>query len=238
MIRALLYADALRMARDRFVLGLTLYMLTLLFSMRFAVPWFVALLDARFDFDAHPYLPLFMSYLLFSITPVTPALIGGFLLVDGRQSRVVHALRVTPLSLGSYLRIVGVTLALLGIALMLLTAFIVGAALPGAGALVAACLIASSAGAFGAFFLAARASDSVEALANAKFLSIASLTPLGAYFVPEPWQFLAGVYPGYWACKIYWAANAGEGWLLYAAAGIACAALWVWGLYRALLRAT
>ena len=61
-----------------------------------------------------------------------------------------------------------------------------------------------------------------------KFISIGTLWPLGAYFVPEPWQFFAGVYPGYWAAKVYWAAQVEEShWLLYSLLGLVSAVPWI-----------
>lgn len=211
VLTVVLKTDGLRIARDRFVVGLALYLVGLTLVARWALPFIEAQLQLRIDFDLRPYMPLVMSYFLLSLPPITPGLIGGFMLIGSRESGVLRSLRVTPLPLSRYLCWSGIWLALVAAAFSTLQALLLGflAHVPPL-AMTTAILVAAPVGAFAAYLLGAQSSNSVEALANSKFISIAALLPVGAYFVPEPWQFLAGGYPPYWACKLYWSAAAGQ----------------------------
>lgn len=61
-----------------------------------------------------------------------------------------------------------------------------------------------------ALYFATFAENKVQGLALAKFASAAgSLIPL-AWFTPEPFQFLLGLFPPYWVSKAYWLALAGN----------------------------
>ena len=70
-----------------------------------------------------------------------------------------------------------------------------------------------------ALLLAALAKNKVEGLAVMKGLGIFLLVPVAAWFVPEPWQWLLGVFPTFWATKGYWLASTGEPYLWVAACG-------------------
>lgn len=113
---------------------------------------------------------------------------------------------------------------------------VVGVGTPPWPAVVAASVVGAPTGAVMALVIAAGASNKVEAFALMKVTTILGLIPVGAWFVPEPWQLVAGVVPPYWACKLWWAAVEGEAWLGYAAAGIGVSTLWLGVLTRRFLR--
>ena len=60
-----------------------------------------------------------------------------------------------------------------------------------------------------AFFLAGFASNKVEAFAIMKILGLTGMLPIGAWFLPEPWQWVSGLYPPSLICKAWWVAEEG-----------------------------
>ena len=59
----------------------------------------------------------------------------------------------------------------------------------------------------------------------------AGLIPLAAYFIGEPWQFLAGIYPPYWTFKAYWVAvSGGGGWWIYLSIGAVTSLATLWAM--------
>ena len=62
-----------------------------------------------------------------------------------------------------------------------------------------------------ALFLGTFAKNKVQGFAYGKFVSIAGWIILVGWFVPEPWQWLFGLFPPFWISKAYWMAYAGNG---------------------------
>ncbi len=88
-------------------------------------------------------------------------------------------------------------------------------------------------GGIATLFIATFSDSKVQAFAIMKAFSGAGLIPLAAYFIREPWQFLAGVYPPYWAFKAYWeAANGGGGWWIYLSIGAVTLLAALWAMMR------
>ena len=64
------------------------------------------------------------------------------------------------------------------------------------------------------------ADNKVSGIALAKLASALSNLALVAWFIPMPWQLLAGALPSYWPMKVVWQASAGASWEPYAVAGV------------------
>ena len=60
----------------------------------------------------------------------------------------------------------------------------------------------------------------VSAFAIAKLASAVSNLALVAWFIPMPWQLLAGGLPSYWPMKVVWQSAIDAAWEPYAAAGL------------------
>ena len=104
--------------------------------------------------------------------------------------------------------------------------------------MVGASLAGAPAALMMALFVAAMANNKVEAFAYMKFCGVAPLVPTGAFFLRELWQWLAAVYPPYWASKAYWVAESGgSSWPLWVLGGLITSAVWVAVLGRVFLKA-
>ncbi|WP_428267877.1 hypothetical protein [Haliangium sp.] len=227
-ILATLRNDGLRLARDRFLLGTTLYVLAIAVAMRWLVPWLQAELLARHDVDISPWVGLGMSYFVVINTSVLTGVIGGMLLVEAREERTVEALLVTPTPMWLPLATLSAVITAIGAAMTMALSVLIGVGTPGSSATLAAAVIGAPTGVVIAMLVATVASNKVEAFAIMKVASFLGLLPVAGYFLPEPAQYIVGLVPPYWACKLWWMGVAGEtGWAWLIAPGAVVSALWI-----------
>lgn len=230
---AALTLDAQRVARDRFLLGAAAYLVSCAVAVRWLAPWLRGQLLESASFDIAPYLPLGVSYFVLVNASVLTGMIGGFLAIEAREEGALTALRVAPtpptLPLVTLLGAVFVS----GVLLTVAQAALVGVGVPAAPAMLAAAVLAAPMGVVQTLIFATVASNKVEAFAVMKVTALLGLAPVAAYFLPEPVQYVAGVVPIYWACRIWWDAAAGGtswGWMVGPA--VVSAAVWVTLLLR------
>jgi len=237
-VRGMLRTDTLRLRRDRFLIGVTVYILAITVVMRWFLPAVTTDIASEHDFDLTAYHPLLVSYFIVQLAPLAPGIIGGFLLLESREDGTVKALLVSPSPLPSYVSVVCVAMFVTAVTLTVAEGAIIALALPSWPALIAVGLAAAPAAPMLALSLAAVANNKVQAFAYLKLFGLGPLLATGAYFLPEPGQWLAAIYPPYCASKAYWVAEAGGSeWPLWVLGGLVCSAVWVGVLQRLFLRA-
>lgn len=211
-LRSLARLDVRLVGRDRFLLGVGLYIVAMSVVIRFVLPGIQAsLMDAR-GFDLTPYFALVASYLSVFLGPMLAGMVFGFTLLEAREDGTLRAVLVSPLPLRDYVRYRIVAPAALSAILVPVMALLVGVSLPGAGALVAISLVGSLMGPVWALSTATYADNKVSAFALLKGLSGTGLIIIGSFFVDPPLQYIAGLYPPYLLAKAYWVAAAGGQW--------------------------
>ncbi len=237
-IRGMLRTDALRLRRDRFLIGVSVYILGITVVMRWLLPAITTGIASDWDFDLTPYHPLLVSHLVVQLAPLIPGIIGGFLLLESREDGTVKALLVSPNPLPSYVSVVCVVMFVTSVMLTIAEGAIIALALPPWPALIAVGLAAAPAAPVFALLVAAVANNKVQAFAYMKLFGSGPVIAIGAYFLPEPWQWLAAIYPPYCASKAYWVAEAGGSqWPLWVLGGLVSSAVWGVVLQRLYLRA-
>jgi fluoroquinolone transport system permease protein len=224
MMRNQASTDAKLVARDRFLTGMAALVVALAVILRFGLPFITDSLREIQGFDLAPYFVLVSSFVTLSIAAPLIGIVIGFILLETRENRTLQALMVSPISLQTYLFYRVSIPILLGAVLTPLVAIIVGVGLPSPSALIAISLVGSTVGGIATLFIATFSDNKVQAFAMMKFFSAAGLIPFAAFFIREPWQYVAGIYPPYWAFKAYWVAgDGGAGWWIYLL--IACVTL-------------
>ena len=236
-IQGMLRTDTLRMFRDKFLIGMSLYIFFVFLFMRTIITWLTTSLASNSGFDLIPYHPLLVSYFVVQVAPMIPGIIGGFLLLESRESGVTKALLVAPNPLSSYVSVVCVTMFAIAFLMTLMTGALIDLGLPSWPALVTIAFAAASAAPMFALLIAAVANNKVQAFAYMKLLGLGPLMVIGAYFLPEPWQWLASIYPPFLASKAYWMAEAGGAWSVLVLGGLITSAIWFGVLRRAFLAA-
>ena len=76
--RGMLKTDGLRVLRDRFLIGIAVYIVGISIAMRWAIPWVTGELAVHRDFDLTPYHALIVSHILIQLAPLLPGIVGVF----------------------------------------------------------------------------------------------------------------------------------------------------------------
>lgn len=217
-IRSLTAADLRNIGRDSLLRFMLFYPLVLGLIMR----WLVLFVTERLagTFDLLPYYPMIVGFFGLLMIAYLGGAIAGFLLLDERDDRILTAVQVTPLTLRNYLvyRLVfpvAITLLFTPLAVWLMHLLPVPW-----GAMLPIVLLAALEAPIYALVLASFATNKVQGLAVMKGMGIFLSLPFIAWFVPEPWQWLLGIVPGFWPLKAFWQALAGEPYWLTLAAGL------------------
>ncbi|MDH3733733.1 MAG: hypothetical protein OEU54_09375 [Gemmatimonadota bacterium] len=206
--------------RDRFLLGVGLYIVAMSLVIRFLLPGIESgLADSR-GFDLNPYYPLLNSYFAVFLAPMLAGMIYGFTLLEAREDGTLRAVLVSPMPLTEYVRYRLLAPFALSAILVPALALLVGASLPGPLALLAISLVSALLGPVWALSTATFADDKISAFALLKALSGTGLILIGSFFVDEPLQLIAGAYPPFWLAKAYWVAVDGGPWWGYLAVGL------------------
>jgi len=232
-ISAIVANDGRRLLRDQFLLGAAAYIAACAIALRWLVPWLEAELAAENGFILAPYVPLGVSYFVLVNTSVLTGTLGGFLLLETREERTIKALLVTPTPLAVHLGTLAAGIVLAGVVITIALSALVGVGIPTWPGVVVSAAVGAPTGVVLALILATAASNKVEAFAVMKLSSVLGLVPVVGYFLPEPLQYLAGIAPPYWACKIWWLSAAGEsggGWLVLP--GVLVSVAWIALLVR------
>ena len=229
---ALLSADARNVRRDPMLRWLLPLPLVLALLIRLAIGALTEALQLRLGFDLQPYYVLIVSALVLLIPGLVGALLG-FLLLDMRDDRTLTALRVTPLTLRGFLLYRLVVPTALGALLTVALIAIAGLGPLDVSAVLWATVLAAPIGALYALFMGTFANNKVQGFALMKAVGVLSIPPVVAWWIAEPWQWLAGLTPYYWAMKIYWirAAGGGGAWLCLLI-GLAYQSFLLWLLLR------
>lgn len=209
-LRSLTLADLRNVNRDSLLRLMLVYPWLMAALLRWVIPFMTAGLADQVDL--RPYYGLLTSFFGTLLIPQLFGYVIGFMLLDERDDGTLTALRVTPLSLDRYLLyklFVPVVVSVVAVYIFV----------PGVGLvqtpylpLLPIALVAALAGPFFALLLASLAGNKVQGLAVMKGLGLVTVTPLAAYFVSEPWQWLFGLVPTFWPVKAFWQLLAGEVW--------------------------
>lgn len=212
--------DVKLIGRDSFLATLIGYALFMALVLRVALPPSAAYLLENHDFDLTPFYPLIIGYAALMMGPILAGMVVGFLLIDERDDGTIKAMLVTPMPLNLYL-LYRVSLPMvLGYVLVIAQVYIMNLVVLPFWQLAIIALPGALLAAITTLFFATYAENKVQGFAQMKIVGSTALIAVAAWFIPEPWQYLAGFYPPYWLAKGYWAASAGQPtWLLFTAIG-------------------
>ena len=237
-VLAMLRTDGLRVQRDRFLLGMSIYVVAISVAMRWAIPWIAGEVERRFAFDLSPYFPLVVSHFVIQLTGLLVGILGGVLLLEGREDRTVKALLVSPVSLGAHLAVLGTALCVACVILTIVESALIAITLPPWTSLLGIAMAGAPAPVLFALFIGTVAENKTEAFAYMKIVGVVPVFASAAWFVPETWHWMAAVYPPFAASKAYWVAEAGvQTWPWWVLGALLSSALWSAVLARSFMAA-
>lgn len=211
--------DVKLIGRDSFLILMGGYMIVTAVILRFGLPALDRTLvnngimpGETFPMRFAELYPMLVAYFAFFLGSVLTGVLFGFMLLDEKDDQTIKAMLVTPVPLNQYvLYRIGVptVLAFVGV---LIELYIMDLALLPAWQLVLLSLGAALTAPIAALFFATFAENKVQGFAMSKFAGIAGWTILIGWFVPEPVQWLIGIFPPFWIAKAYWMAFDGVTW--------------------------
>lgn len=226
----LLVDEVENIRRDPLLRWLVILPAALIPLVRYGLPALTAALLGRFGFDLQPYFVLILSGLIL-LPAILTSMVVGFLLLDERDEGSLLALQVTPLTLPNYLLYKCSWPLVVGTAVNLLLLPAVGLIPLTLPQIALVSLVTAPLAPLLALVLVLIAENKVQGFALAKGLSGIPMFLIFAYFVPLPYQLLAGVIPSFWAVKLFWVlAENGSGAGIYAVVGLVYQCGWVWWL--------
>jgi hypothetical protein len=219
--RGLVVTDVKHISRDRFIPFLLAYSLVLAAAVRFGVPPLTAVLSRRYGIDLMPYYGLISSFVALTAGASLVGLVLGFLLLDARETRLLDAISVTPLTFDRFVAYRVAMPMVLAAGLNPLCAWIGGIGLPALGPMLLLALAGVPFAGIGTLAVATFADNKVQAFAILKLLGGVGMLPMVAYFIDAPQQYLFGLFPPYWIFKAWWVAvEGGSAWWAYALIGL------------------
>ncbi len=232
-VRTLTRNDSRLVTRDSFLLFMGLYVLVIAVVLRFAVPWLSTTLMESAGFDLVPYYPVIAGWLIVTIGPQIAGTVFGFLLLEEKDGNTLEAIMVTPLSLNTFLSYRVVVAAAFGFVTALVSLLIIDLVDIPFYQMVLISTVAALYAPVAMLFYATFADNKVEAFAMLKITGLLSFLPIAAWFLNEPWQYLAGIFPPFWASKSMWvAAEGGSNWWVFLVIGAVLSVAAIWWLMR------
>lgn len=229
-IPTILKSDLRRLSRDKFLVGMCTYIVGVAIASRWVVPWLQAVVLERLSFDITPYIPMGISYFVLVNAAALCGIVGGLLLLESREEGTLRALEVTPTAPTLHLAVLGMQMLVVTILLVCVEVRIVGIGSPRSFfAVAAAAMLVAPTGHIVGLVLSTFASTKTEAFAMLKAVNIFGLVPIVAFFLPEPFQYIAGLVPSYWPCKIWWVASEGGDWGWMVLPSLVVSAAWLSG---------
>ena len=217
LLRVFARNDARLVLRDSMLATLLVMVLGIALVARWVLPYLDAALAASgvLPSETNPtrlrdVFPLLVSFIGLWEAALLPGVVVGFLLLDEKEDQTMVAVRVAPVPFTRFLRYRVTLAAGLAFGFALAVPSLMGHAQLDWAHHVPIALGAALAAPWSALLLAGFAADKVQGLAFTKFGGVAGLTILIGWFVPEPWQWLLGVFPPFLVCKSYWMALSDE----------------------------
>lgn len=236
-VRTLTRNDSRLVTRDSFLLMMAFYALIMAVILRFLVPWLADLMATNWAFDLTPYYPMIAGWLIVTLGPQLAGTVFGFLLLDEKDGHTLQALMVTPLSLETFLSYRVVIAWMFGFVIALASVWIIDLVDIPFYQLVLISAVAGLYAPIAMLFYATLADNKVAAFALVKITGMLAFVPIAAWFIREPWQYLAGLFPPFWATKSLWVAAEGDAnWWLFLLIGLVQSVVVIWWLVRRFAR--
>lgn len=221
-------SDAKIIGRDGFLIFMFIFAVIIAVALRFLLPWADGYL-AENGIMPGPNIPIrfsemepmFVAYLALWTGALIVGTVFGFVLLDERDNNTLKAMLVTPVPLNQYVlyRVGGP--AIFAVFVLLAMVYVINVELLPFWQTLLIVLGGSLAAPLVSLFFATFAENKVQGIAYSKFGGISGWAFLIGWFVPEPWQWLFGLFPPYWIGKAYWLAVEGRGiWIVTLLIGV------------------
>lgn len=217
LIRKLGRNDIKLIGRDSFLIFMFAFAVIISLALRFGLPWMNDYLaengvlpNETMSQSLADFYPILVAYGAIFTGAVMVGTIFGFMLLDEKDDNTIKAMLVTPVSLKQYAFYrVGLPVVM-AFFIIILDLLIINQALPQGWQLLMIAAAGSLAAPMVSLFYVIFAENKVQGFAMSKFIGVGGMVVLGGWFIPEPFQFLLGLFPPFWVSKAYWMALEGN----------------------------
>jgi len=156
--------------------------------------------------------PMLVAYMALYTGALLVGTVFGFVLLDEKDQNTLKAMLVTPVPLSKYIMYrVGMSVVFAFVIILGMVLIINQSLLP-----LWQMILFAAAGALAApivtLFFAVLAENKVQGFAYSKFGGISGWFIMVGWFIPQPWQWICGIFPPFWIAKAYWLALDGSSW--------------------------
>ncbi len=210
-------SDIKLIGRDRFLIFMFVFVVYIGVVLRYGLPWLNTYLadngvmpGSTIPIPLSETYPMLIAYLAIFTGATLVGTVFGFVMLDEKDHNTLKAMLVTPVPLRQY-ALYRVSLpAILGFFIVLGMVLYINQALLPLWQLLLIAAGAALTAPIAALFFAIVAENKVAGFAYAKFAGIAGWAIMIGFFVPEPWQWLIGLFPPFLVSKAYWLALEGR----------------------------
>jgi len=145
----------------------------------------------------------YAAVVLVMLAVMMGALIMGFLMVDEKESKVLNALAVSPLTMSQYVFARGLFAVSASTMIALISSTILVGSGVNSGLLLVGSVVSSMVGLVIGYVVGGFTESQLQAIGLIKIVIFAYLTiPILTIFVPDNWQWTFYLLPNYWMFKI------------------------------------
>lgn len=213
ILKTFLKNDQKLIFRDSFLIFMTIAGILIALICRYLLPWADQVLMAKslmpsdtIPFALHETYPMLITFMALYNGTLMSGMMAGFLLLDEKDENTLQAISVTPVPFYYYTNYRFTLAAVFSFALSVAMLYIINIALLGFWQILLFSAAASLMSVMSALFLVIFSQNKVQGFAMGKFTSLAGWVILAGWFIPEPWQWLLGIFPPFLVHKAYWMA--------------------------------
>lgn len=219
LARKLGRTDARLFRRDRLPLFMFVFIVYIAVVLRLLLPWANDYLvqndllpNEAIAASLSDFYPMIVAYMAIWTGALIIGTVVGFVMLDEKDHNTLQAMLVTPVPLRAYLLYRAGLPAILGFAVVIAMVLVIDQALVPLWQLMLIAAGAALSAPIATLFYVNFAANKVQGFAYGKFSGISGWIIMLGWFVPEPYQWLLGLFPPFWISKAYWMALEGRGW--------------------------
>lgn len=211
--------DAKLIGRDSFLIFMFVFAAIIAFVLRLGMPALNSYLaetgvmpGETIKISFSDVYPMLVAYMALYTGALLVGTVFGFVLLDEKDQNTLKAMLVTPVPLSKYIMYrVGLS-AVFAFVIILGMVLIINQALLPLWQMILFAVAGALAAPIVTLFFAVLAENKVQGFAYSKFGGISGWFIMVGWFIPQPWQWICGIFPPFWVAKAYWLALDGSGW--------------------------
>ncbi|MFW5991577.1 MAG: hypothetical protein ACOCQN_00085 [Halanaerobiaceae bacterium] len=171
--------------------------------LRWGLPYILRAIGDYTNQDIINHYSILTGFFILLIVPMVSGMIAGFLLLEQRDNNTLTVLKITPMSPVIYMVYSLLMPVLSCILITVISFYLAGLGNLGIGIILVSSLSAAPLAPLSAMLMASFAENKVQGFALVKGTIVFWVPPILVYFLRPAWEFVFGLIPLYWPCRVY-----------------------------------